>query len=313
MDSSQPPQPPQPPDGNASEYWSSVYAADDHYGRETYWLAIPEVHDRYQAKATRNQSESWIDFVVKEYLETEQPAEAILSVGCGTGALERHLAARGVTAQIEGIDISQVAVEKARQAASASNLSYRVADMETLALAPKHYDAVIFNSSFHHLLNMERVCERLQSSLKPGGCLILNEYVGANRFDFPDRQKEAMHAAFMLIPPRYRRSCERVDFGRVRETMEFPNPTDVAALDETEAARSADIPALVHHYFDVVEENPCGGSLLQFVLNGIAGNFTTDNPNAQRILHMLFDVEDALLDSGDLSSDFVLMVARVKS
>jgi 2-polyprenyl-3-methyl-5-hydroxy-6-metoxy-1,4-benzoquinol methylase len=298
---------------NASEYWSSVYAEGTHFGKETYWLAIPEIRDRYQRKATGNQAAHWVAYVVKHFLETNTAIEAVLSVGCGTGQLERNLAQLGITGKIEGIDISATAIALAREAAGAPNISYRLESIETLRLPTSYYDAIFFNSSFHHLTDIEQVCEKVRQSLKPDGYLILNEYVGASRFDFPERQKQAMRAAFDLIPAAYRRSFNPNDFGRVRQTMGFPDPAQVAAVDPTEAVRSAEIVELIHRYFEVVVHNPCGGTLLQYVLNGIAGNFIENDARAKRILQMLCDIEDGLIESGDLSSDFVLIVARPKT
>jgi hypothetical protein len=67
---------------------------------------------------------------------------------------------------------------------------------------------------------------------------------------------------------------------------------------------------VVNDYFDIQTINPCGGSLLQFLLHGIAGNFRLEDPHSMRILQMLFDIEDGLIDSGALKSDFVVVAAR---
>ncbi len=50
--------------------------------------------------------------------------------------------------------------------------------------------------------------------------------------------------------------------------------------------------------FDIRALNLCGGSLLQFLMHGIAGNFKEDNPQSLRALQMLFDIEDGLIESG---------------
>jgi hypothetical protein len=79
-------------------------------------------------------------------------------------------------------------------------------------------------------------------------------------------------------------------------------------LDPSEAVRSVEILPLLQRYFELVEFKPLGGSILQFLLADIAGNFQDET--GQRLLKMLFVIEDALLASGDLQSDFAYVVAR---
>ncbi len=66
----------------------------------------------------------------------------------------------------------------------------------------------------------------------------------------------------------------------------------------------------VRERFELVLDRQAGGTILQFLLSGIAGNFRASDKGAMRVLRMLFAIEDALVDSGDLQSDFVLVVAR---
>ena len=87
---------------------------------------------------------------------------------------------------------------------------------------------------------------------------------------------------------------------------------EVAKVDPSEAIRSEEILDVVLRYFEVVEKRDLGGTLLQFLLSGIAGNFRADDPRSLRILEMLFTIEDALMEVGDLESDFVVVVARPK-
>lgn len=72
--------------------------------------------------------------------------------------------------------------------------------------------------------------------------------------------------------------------------------------------RSAEIVPLLERYFEIVEFKPLGGTLLQLLLTDIAGNFRS--PEGERLLTMLFEIEDALLETGDLQSDFAYIVAR---
>ncbi len=62
--------------------------------------------------------------------------------------------------------------------------------------------------------------------------------------------------------------------------------------------------------FEIVETREWGGNLLQFLLDGIAGNFSEKDSHSQALLSMLVNIEDTLLQCGELKSDFAYIVAR---
>ena len=83
-------------------------------------------------------------------------------------------------------------------------------------------------------------------------------------------------------------------------------------IDPSEAVCSADILKLLPEYFDVLEINGYGGSLLHMLLEGIAGNFVEDNPRSMTYLQSFFDLEDRLIAAGRLQHDFANIIARKK-
>lgn len=93
----------------------------------------------------------------------------------------------------------------------------------------------------------------------------------------------------------------------VRSGPDLPSARSVQAVDPSEAIRSADILPLLRHYFEIVDLKPLGGTILQFLLADIAGNFQDDT--GERLLEMLFAIEDELVACGDLDSDFAYIVA----
>lgn len=93
-----------------------------------------------------------------------------------------------------------------------------------------------------------------------------------------------------------------------KTTANLPTERSVIAVDPSEAVRSAEIVPVLQQYFDLVELRPLGGTILQFLLADIAGNFQQDEAGAQ-LLEMLFAIEDALMAAGHLDSDFAYIVA----
>ena len=92
----------------------------------------------------------------------------------------------------------------------------------------------------------------------------------------------------------------------------MPDPAAVAALDPSESVRSADICKVLSQFFTVAEFNACGGTILQFLLHKIMGNFQEEDADSMKVLRMLFKMEDTLLEIGDIQTHFALIVARPK-
>jgi SAM-dependent methyltransferase len=297
-----------------ANHWSENMAGSDAFSPQVYWLAVPAVQKRFRQLACRGSVYSaWVEYCVGNFLNSDGPVSDMLSIGCGSGALERDLFRLNAFRHCDAIDIAPAAIETAiREAAAmgARSIDYRVEDVEKTDLPAGRYDAVWFNGSLHHIRELEVVCERVRCSLKPNGWLFFNEYVGANHFAFGPQQIAAITYAFALIPECYRVSFAHGSVGQVQHIVPLPDPIEVVRTDPSEAVRSQDILEVVGDYFDIETINPCGGSLLQFLLHGIAGNFRQEDPHSMRILQMLFDIEDGLIESGVLKSDFVVVAAR---
>jgi len=299
---------------DVAEHWSSEEFRVGAFSPEVYWLAIPEVSARWQERAAGRPGVAWEEHCLSFIPPERRPADRMLSLGCGFGALEQALWRRGAFRQCDAMDVAPGAVEGARRNAAEmgiDNVTYSVADINAIQLERNAYDAVWFYMSLHHVEALEHVCEQVARCLKPDGFLFLNEYVGATRFAFPPAQIEAIQAAFSLIPPRYRHLYGRPD-APIRDSFTPPDPQAVALDDPSESVRSGEIVEIVKRYFTIEEYRPLGGTLLQFLLASIAGNFRTADPMSIRVLEMLFNIEDVLIETGHLTSDFVLIVARPK-
>jgi SAM-dependent methyltransferase len=298
-------------------YWSEAQRTQDPFSPEVYWLANPTVRRRYSQKAARGAShESWYVYCLRKYLGQRLPVERMLSIGCGAGGLEFDLARLNAFTNFDAWDLAAGSIEQAQRRAAEqriAGLNFAVQDAETARIPRGAYDAVWFNMSLHHIGELERVLGNVATALKPDGFLFLNEYVGPDRFDFSEREKEIMSCVFRLLPSRFRRSFAPSQRGQTIETASFPDPADVARADPSESIRSGDIIPCVQARFDIVEWNPCGGTLLQFLLGNIMGNFREDDRASRPILQMLFDIEDTLIEAGEISSHFALIVARPRS
>ena len=104
----------------------------------------------------------------------------VLEVGCGTGRVALHLAQQGI--RVVGIDVSAAMLRRARQHADERGLSgplltWRKADMRTLALDEQFGLCTLAYNTFAHLLTQDdqiAALERIAAHIRPGGGLALD-------------------------------------------------------------------------------------------------------------------------------------------
>jgi hypothetical protein len=119
--------------------------------------------------------------------------------------------------------------------------------------------------------------------------------LGLARFQWTDRQIEAVNGLLAVLPIKYKTLWKTSD---IKKKMVRAKPLCACILgDPSEAVESDRIVPLLRTLFEVVELKGYGGSILHLLFNGIAHNFLNDDPETKHYLKMIFDVEDLLLQS----------------
>jgi SAM-dependent methyltransferase len=192
----------------AARLWGerSARLGDQDVAKGNFWSDKAAVRRHHNRKISGDEQVDWIAHVANHYLPTP-PLDRCLSLGCGSGKLERWLLARGVVRSFDAYDLSPQSIEMARRLAAEAGhaVRYEVADINRLTLPASTYDAVWIYHAMHHFRDLEAICERIARCLKPEGLLILNDYVGPSRFQLPRRQVEVIDACLRLLPERFRR------------------------------------------------------------------------------------------------------------
>ena len=135
---------------------------------------------------------------------------------------------------------------------------------------------------------------------------MLHEFVGPSRFQWTDRQLEVINGLLSILPHKY---CASISVpGSEKQKVQRPDIQFMIETDPSESARSAEIPGLLRQYFNILEWKEDGGAILHMLLHDIAGNFSEDRLEDVEWLKLCFQVEDALMASGDIKSDFVFVV-----
>jgi ubiquinone/menaquinone biosynthesis C-methylase UbiE len=104
-----------------------------------------------------------------------------LEYGCGTGSYAFLLARNG--ASVTGIDISDVAIQKARQMAIIEeiDIDFRVGNCEQLDFDDQSFDLICGAGVLHHL-NLNKAFHEVARTLTPGGKAVFIEPLGHNPF-----------------------------------------------------------------------------------------------------------------------------------
>jgi hypothetical protein len=111
------------------------------------------------------------------------------------------------------------------------------------------------------------------------------------------------------IPARYR----TLRWGAVKPYEGRPTVDDVVAASPFESIRSAEIAPLFERYFRLLHRRNLGGTIQHLLYNGIIHNFPPGDGETEPLLRGIWEIEDGLIDSGLLPSDFQLLIGARES
>lgn len=292
--------------------WSGRRRTIDTYSRavkDDQWWSIPAVLRRWNRLVTGSEQLDHYRWIADRYLH--QGGLSAVSVGCGEGARELRWARTGRFRSVLGIDLTPYAIDSARRAVTASGLDsvvrFEVGDLADPTVAGEQpFDVVIGEHSIHHLSPLREVLMTLRDRMVPGGLFLIDEFVGPSKFQWTDAQLDWINRLLPKLPERLRRRQD----GSLKSREYRPSRLYMRLNDPSEAVESAAIVPLLDELFERLELRPYGGAILHMLLSKIGHHFVDDDPEAMHWLEHLAAIEDGLMASGELPSDFVVGVWR---
>jgi SAM-dependent methyltransferase len=234
---------------DSRDFWDREVAAPIHVT----WME-PLVVRHYINESISGEIGTWPLEWFEQAFADQLPFRRGLSIGCGTGVLERHLITRGICDEVDAFDGSLASVAVARQALVAERISavrYFVADFNLPAFPLRKYDIAFFHQSLHHVTYLERLFGALIRTIKKGGLVYLDEYVGPSRNDWSPRRIQLHRDVFEKLPREIRQAGP----------LEIPIQQD----DPSEAVRSSEILSELSIGFSIVRKRDYGGNLLSVI------------------------------------------------
>ncbi len=132
----------------------------------------------------------------------------ILDFGCGTGLLCKYLSENLPKAKIDGIDISNQMIEKAR--INCPNCNFYTGDIFSVTFP--QYDAIVSKDVFNHIDDIPKTLKRLNDLLRVNGMLIL-----ANR----ERERGVKNSIVATLESlEYKMFVEQYSFMPTKEEIE---------------------------------------------------------------------------------------------
>src|ERR1700730_1011084 len=178
------------------------------------------------------------------------PVARAASLGCGRGRLDRGLYRLGIVKTRVGFDVSPDSIEAAGNWARSAGIpafEYRLADLNDIELDPESFDLLVAEMSLHHTFELERLFDVIAHALKPGGLLIVDEYVGPTRFRWTERQMQTVNGLLMLSPPKNRITPD----GTFKPPIEHRPPSFFEQIDPSESIRSGEVLSCLEQRFEV--------------------------------------------------------------
>jgi ubiquinone/menaquinone biosynthesis C-methylase UbiE len=97
----------------------------------------------------------------------------VLDLGCGFGWFCRWARERGAS-EVEGIDVSEKMLARARAETRDPAITYARADMERLELEPVSFDLIYSSLALHYVEHLRELLAQVHRGLVPGGWLVFS-------------------------------------------------------------------------------------------------------------------------------------------
>lgn len=117
---------------------------------------------------------------LKKLLDSKSGAR-ILDTATGRGSfIDLIMKLDDNYSEIIGIDISEKAIEMAKNSIKDSKVSFKLMDINNMTFKKHSFDIVCLSNSLHHMSDMNNCIDNMLDMVKPKGILLFNEMISDN-------------------------------------------------------------------------------------------------------------------------------------
>jgi ubiquinone/menaquinone biosynthesis C-methylase UbiE len=172
-----------------------------------FWI-IPYFNKRINTLVSGDSNVNFETFLVNKHLKDRVNLK-LLSIGSGKCIHEIRLSKYHQFEKVVCLDINQENLDYAKRICkeeNINNIEFICLDIKQFEFKENYFDIVLFSSSLHHFENVEELIKtKIKPTIKTKGLLVIYEFVGSKRLQFPKYQMKAINDALKLIPKLYRK------------------------------------------------------------------------------------------------------------
>ncbi|MFA5925314.1 MAG: class I SAM-dependent methyltransferase [Parcubacteria group bacterium] len=286
------------------KFWSAFFkqAKDDNF-KTRWWqspLIIRHVNQIVSGENVDGFSQGLINEVKKSFSNII-PFKNGISVGCGVARKEINLVKQGIVENFDLFELSEECITQGKRLIKENkidkNIRYKEGDAFEVVKEIEKYDFVHWNSALHHMIDAHEALRWSKKILKKGGLFFMDDFVGATRFQWSDRQLEIVSRVrgifngtkYMLNPKNTSEALNSVILRPSKEVM--------IESDPSEAADSENIINAVKLFFPKAKIIKTGGAIYHLALSDMIHNF---NETSDKILlDLLMFMDELCVELGE--------------
>jgi len=232
-----------------------------------------------------------------------------ISVGCGLATKEIRLLELGIVEKFILFELSEEAIRIGSENAKKSNVidrvEFRNEDAFQFDYSHSKIDLVHWNNSLHHMFDVPRAVQWSYEILIPGGVFYMDDYVGSNRFQWPQNIVDIVNEVRGSLPHKYLKKRIPLVVDRI---IDYIKPHILQIIDPSEAVDSEKILTSVRSYFPKAEIILTGGIVYFIALEGMWRNFNEKEEDLS-LLTRLLEKDKFYTQSPDIMSPYAVALA----
>ena len=136
--------------------------------------------------------------------------------------------------------------------------------------------------------------------------------MGPSKFQWTKKQIFYAQTLLDLLPDKLKVDCS-IGEKNLKCRIERRKPRDIEREDPSEAIRSDEIIGILKKHFQIIEQKPLGGTVLNLLFDRIAKNFNEEDPCIRSLILSFQKIEEILILEEILPSDFTFLVLKKQS